>query len=97
MLERPLFVLALVSSAMACSTRSSVSSDAGDGGLNLERTDAGNGAPYLTQLSVSSSPDARAPLTLVPPFSSDVFDYYVRCAEGPDCRHGEDDGLPGGS
>jgi hypothetical protein len=41
------------------------------------------GAPYLTALSVSSAgADASPSVTLVPPFSPDIFDYYVRCAEG---------------
>ncbi len=40
-------------------------------------------APLLTALSVSGpKTDAGASLGLVPPFSSDVHDYYVRCSTG---------------
>jgi hypothetical protein len=43
------------------------------------------GAPLLTALAVSSpvaTMDGSAPITLVPPFSPSVYDYYVRCSEG---------------
>ena len=51
-------------------------------------TDAGDssvtGAPSLTALSVTATipSDASAGLTLVPPFSPSVHDYYVRCGAG---------------
>jgi len=41
--------------------------------------------PLLTELAVSAAAavDGAAPVTLVPPFSPDIHDYYVRCAAGP--------------
>jgi hypothetical protein len=81
-LDRALLVLALVSGVLACSNGSSMTSDAGmpsDGPLDRENK------PFLTALSVSTSPGADAGtaiITLVPPFSSDVHDYYVRCGAG---------------
>ena len=46
--------------------------------------DAAAPTPTLAALSVSGSAaaDASAQLTLIPPFSPDVHDYVVRCAEG---------------
>jgi arylsulfotransferase ASST len=43
------------------------------------------GTPFLTELAVSgagSPEDGSAPITLVPAFSPDTYDYYVRCAAG---------------
>jgi len=42
------------------------------------------GPPSLAALGVSGTPstDASAPVALVPPFSPDVHDYYVRCGAG---------------
>jgi hypothetical protein len=76
MLERAIFILAVVPTALACSTSPAASSDAGprDGGTS--------DPPYLTALDVSSSDDASPGLTLVPAFSPHVHDYYVRCASG---------------
>jgi hypothetical protein len=59
----------LASGVLACS--GSDDSAASDGG-----------PPSLTALSVSSATDAAPPLALAPEFSSDVHDYYVRCAAG---------------
>ncbi|MGO9835304.1 MAG: arylsulfotransferase family protein [Polyangiaceae bacterium] len=51
--------------------------DAGNAG------DAGSmGAPMLTTLSITAGVDGSSGISLVPPFSPSVFDYYVRCAEG---------------
>jgi hypothetical protein len=60
--------------------------DAGGGEADDASADTGvdGGPPSLTTLGVSGepSPDASAPLALVPAFSPDVHDYYVRCAAG---------------
>jgi hypothetical protein len=40
------------------------------------------GIPSLTSLQVSSTVDSGPALSLVPSFSPDIFDYYVRCAAG---------------
>jgi hypothetical protein len=47
-------------------------------------TSDGEGSPFLTDLRVSASPgiDSGVAITLVPPFSSGVYDYYVRCRAG---------------
>jgi hypothetical protein len=44
--------------------------------------DGAAGAPYLTALSVSVTGASPQVTRLVPTFSSEVHDYYVRCAEG---------------
>ena len=47
------------------------------------------GPPTLVALSVSGDRArrrVRVPLTLVPAFSPDVHDYYVRCAAGDERR-----------
>ncbi len=68
-------LVGLASTAIACAQESQVSGPA-------EIGDAA--APSLIDLGVSalSPADASPPLTLVPPFSSNVHDYYVRCAAG---------------
>jgi hypothetical protein len=69
----------------------------GDGGMDRHAVDAPSldardahaadrdaGVPYLVNLRVTAAGDggdASAPV-LVPPFASDVYDYYVRCAAG---------------
>ena len=63
------------------SGRDSVSS-AQDSGQTADGGDAGTVAPWLTTLSITSSADGSAGSMLVPPFSSSVFDYYVRCTAG---------------
>jgi hypothetical protein len=48
-----------------------------------DASDAGSpGTPLLTALSVTADGDGSTGLTLVPPFSPTVHDYYVRCAAG---------------
>jgi hypothetical protein len=58
----------------------------GDAPRDTGTPDSGGdgGAPFLTMLSVTApaSGDSSASLTLVPPFSRGIFDYYVRCAKG---------------
>jgi hypothetical protein len=83
MLRRFLVVvvsLALSGSAVACSAGSS---DARDGGAD-SRGDAGDGegGVFLVELSIDSASDASSRPTLVPAFSPDVHDYYVRCSAG---------------
>lgn len=42
------------------------------------------GPPSLAALSVTAPPaDASPPIVLIPPFSPDIHDYYVRCEAGP--------------
>lgn len=69
--------LALTSSAVACpgATQSS------DGGVDASDEARGDAGPILIELSIAEAPsaDAAAPLVLVPPFSSSIHDYYVRC------------------
>jgi Arylsulfotransferase (ASST) len=77
---RPVVLLAVVvcvvtSSALACGGPSKTVSEGGPPDASTE----GGGGPYLTSLSVTSAGDASPGLTLVPPFSSGVYDYYVRC------------------
>jgi hypothetical protein len=64
----------------ACSTSPVGPRDAGIGKADARAAghDAPSGSPVLTELSVVGS----AAQSLVPPFSSDVHDYYVRCAAG---------------
>ena len=78
--------------AAACSGAGTGATAGADPGI-AETTDGGaptgsdagrgvdGGAPSLTALEVSSGTDAGAgtPLALVPSFSPDVHDYYVRC------------------
>jgi hypothetical protein len=71
-------LVALAASALACSGSTS-SKDGGLGDATAEgASDAG---PILIELSVTEAPsaDASAPLVMVPPFSSSIHDYYVRC------------------
>ncbi len=72
------------SSAIACSSTPGGASDAGQGGgedgQTLITTDAGAGAPSLTELEVVLSDGFAS--ALVPAFSAGVHDYYVRCAAG---------------
>src|SRR5580658_1856467 len=74
---RAVSALALASSAVACagSTQSS------DGGADASVEGRGDAGPVLIELSIAEAPsaDAAAPLVLVPPFSSSIHDYYVRC------------------
>jgi hypothetical protein len=81
-------------SAAACSSRypSYVGADSStDGGSNDSGTDSPSdviadrvGAAFLIELSVTPAAPSEAspPLTLVPAFSPDIHDYYVRCAAG---------------
>jgi len=92
MLARPLAVLAVAGGLLACSPSpgandagdASHAGDGGDGGAKDARSVGdGNRAPYLTTFSVSSPEGGASPaLSLVPPFSPYVYDYYVRCAAG---------------
>jgi Arylsulfotransferase (ASST) len=70
--------VAFASSAAGCSgnnpTKPALSSDGG--------RDSPVATPVLIRLSVEGSSDASPPMVLVPPFSPDAHDYYVRCAEG---------------
>jgi hypothetical protein len=59
--------------ALACSSTPGVSSDAG-----APDTKPSSG-PYLTSLVVSAASPSAPALVLVPPFASDVSDYYVVC------------------
>ncbi len=56
------------------------SPDAGDSGSSFHDSgpEAGDAAPNPD----SGIVDAASPLALVPPFSPDIFDYYVRCEPG---------------
>ncbi len=66
----------LVSSAIACGG----TGDGMDGGTDGKADgNAEAGAPVLVALSVTSSTGASPALALVPPFSSSIHDYYVRC------------------
>jgi len=63
------------------------SSDANEAARDVRESasPADGGTPFLTQLAVvsASAPvDGSVPITLVPPFSSSIHDYYVRCAAG---------------
>jgi hypothetical protein len=54
--------------------------EANDAGSDASCVDAGP-SPVLTELSVAAAgADTSPPFTLVPSFSPDVHDYYVRCA-----------------
>jgi hypothetical protein len=69
-------VVAVAAGALACSSPETQTP-----------VDAGpppRGGPYLSELVVSSQAgvDASPPIALVPSFSWDVNDYYVRCAAG---------------
>jgi hypothetical protein len=64
--------LAIAGSVLACSRAGVALPDGGADGAPL-------GTVYLTELRVSSSDDT---LTLVPSFSPNIHDYYVRCAAG---------------
>src|SRR5580692_2015658 len=75
----------LASGATACTGASAPSDADSDASLDvvarsLPNADAA-GSPSLTALRVSANAteDSRAPIALVPPFSSDIHDYYVRC------------------
>jgi len=78
-LAQALFVVATASAGLACSGAPGATPDSGvpsDGGV-----EGGSHAhPYLESLSVASA-DYPA-LTLVPGFSPNVYDYYVRCSTG---------------
>jgi Arylsulfotransferase (ASST) len=50
-----------------------------DGGVDASVDCREGGPPTLVDLRFRLVTDASTPLTLVPPFSSKVFDYYVRC------------------
>ena len=70
-------VVVVAAGLLACGTPQTQPGDAGEGGPP-------RGGPYLSELSVSSQAgvDASPPIALVPSFSWDVNDYYVRCAAG---------------
>ncbi len=58
-----------------------------DGAAEKDAANKDAGTPFLTSLSVTAKGDAAvadggAPLGLVPAFSSDIHDYYVRCEAG---------------
>jgi hypothetical protein len=88
----------IVASALACSSPPRSGLTLGmDGGPGARPdvavdgpSDAGEsassdgGGPLLTELAVSAvaSVDGGAPITLVPPFSPHIHDYYVRCSAG---------------
>src|ERR1700722_20004332 len=81
MLDRAVAVLVVALGVNACSSTRTEPSDAGG--------DSPVDGPYLIALSVTRSGDLETadggtlpPIALVPPFSPDVFDYYVRCSEG---------------
>ncbi len=81
-MERPLrlILLALGAGVLGCSSRSGGAiADAGD---TDGYVDSSLPSVYLTDLEVTAASDAGQPITLVPPFSPNVFDYYVRCASG---------------
>jgi arylsulfotransferase ASST len=76
-------LVALAASALACSG-STGSKDGGTDGQGRDATveGAADAGPILIELSVTEAPsaDASAPLVMVPPFSSSIHDYYVRCS-----------------
>jgi hypothetical protein len=86
----------VASSSFACSSWGEESPDAGpdapEGGPPLDGSKGASdsarpkdhGRPFLTELTVSGAPgsDGSARVGLVPTFSPDVQDYYVRCAAG---------------
>jgi hypothetical protein len=81
MLDRAVAVLVVALGAIACSSTHIEPSDAGG--------DTPTDGPYLTALSVTRSGDLETadggtlpPIEIVPAFSPDVFDYYVRCSQG---------------
>jgi arylsulfotransferase ASST len=66
-----------------------VAKEGGPADATKEATGSGEaaidgGTPSLIELSVSgpSPDDASPPITLFPPFSSTIYDYYVTCAAG---------------
>jgi Arylsulfotransferase (ASST) len=77
---------------LACSTTNGQSPDAGppsrDAHEDLGSRDSGReddaeaGPPFLTELSVTTKVVRSPALTLVPPFSPSIHDYYVRCGAG---------------
>jgi hypothetical protein len=88
----------VVSGAIGCSSAKTSPDDAGsdariDAGRDTGSKDVATkrdaadsavdaGPPFLTELRVAAS-DASPPIALVPPFSSSIHDYYVRCIAGP--------------
>jgi hypothetical protein len=74
MLRSHLCVLVLGSVAAACS---GAVLENPDGGTDAD-SDSATSKPYLTALDIEGYP----PVELTPPFSPDVFDYYVRCGAG---------------
>jgi hypothetical protein len=90
-----LVVLASMTSTVACSPSPSADAGADGGAEeNAGRKDSGahdastdgseesrDGSPSLTELRISESDvaDASPEITLSPPFSPDIHDYYVRC------------------
>lgn len=81
----------VASSSLSCSSWGEESADAASDAREGGPRDAADSAmprhgrtPFLTELTVSGAPggDGSAPIGLVPPFSPDVEDYYVRCAPG---------------
>jgi hypothetical protein len=89
LLGRFLVATAVAASALGCSE---FGSEVGtnDAGAGVDALDARRDVepqvvrPRLSALSVSTTTDAdgSASMELVPPFSSQVFDYYVRCVAG---------------
>jgi Arylsulfotransferase (ASST) len=87
-----IFALALMApSALGCSSGGATGSppdggdaSAGDAPLDSYVSPVDGGAPFLIELAVSSSASSHgsASVSLVPPFSSTIFDYYVRCQSG---------------
>jgi hypothetical protein len=85
--------LALATSAIACTSASGDTRDGGadsttdapskDSGVDSPGdASAGDAGVFLVELAIRPDSDALPPLTLVPPFSPDVHDYYVRCEAG---------------
>jgi hypothetical protein len=92
MLVRRFLAVLAVASVAAASSAIACGSDTTHGGgdastdARKDSADAGcgtpaDGGPVLVELSVTSKGGgASAPVTLVPAFSPDTHDYYVRCA-----------------
>ena len=80
--------VAAASSAIACGSDTTHTQGDASADAKKDSADAGcgtpaDGGPVLVELSVTSkSDDASPPVALVPAFSPDTHDYYVRCAPG---------------
>ncbi len=69
------------SSELACG-QSGVLGDAGTDVVNLPQSESGTLRLIDLAVSGTESLDGAAPLSLVPAFSPEIHDYYVRCVEG---------------